>query len=90
VGSETVTIVDSSADGATSPSGIRDLKIINILGHIEPVFGNAFGVGVQLQPDERVTGVSINGESHAYPLNLMSRHEVVYDTVGGEPIAVTW
>jgi len=57
---------------------------------LEPVFGNAFGVGVQLQPDERVTGVSINGESHAYPLNLMSRHEVVYDTVGGEPIAVTW
>ena len=94
-GAETVTIVDPSASGATSPNGTRDLKIINILGRdgipaiLEPVFGNAFGVGNQLQLDERVSGVSINGESHAYPLNLMSRYEVVNYTVGGKPIAVT-
>ena len=40
--------------------------------------------------DERVLGVSINGDHRAYPLNLLSRHEIVNDTVGGVPVAVTW
>ena len=43
-----------------------------------------------MTPSERVIGVSINGESRAYPLNLLSRHEIVNDTVGGKAIAVTW
>ena len=48
------------------------------------------GIPVILNPAERVTGVSINGENRAYPINLMSRHEIVNDTVGGKGIAVTW
>ncbi|MHC4384343.1 MAG: DUF3179 domain-containing (seleno)protein [Planctomycetota bacterium] len=40
--------------------------------------------------DGRVIEVSINGESVAYPLAIMGVHEIVNDTVGGVPVAVTY
>jgi hypothetical protein len=94
--SETVTIADPSARTTLSPSGSRDLKIVTVLGRdgipaiLNPNFANRVQAIAQMEPDERVMGVSINGESRAYPLNLLSRHEIVNDTVGGKPIAVTW
>jgi uncharacterized protein DUF3179 len=33
---------------------------------------------------------SHEGETHAYSLHLLNGHEIVNDTVGGEPVAVTW
>ncbi len=94
--SETVTIADPTARGTLGSDGTRDVKIITILGRdgipviLEPIFaGRAAAIG-QMEPLERVMGVSINGESRAYPLNLLSRHEIVNDTVGGKAIAVTW
>ncbi len=44
----------------------------------------------RIEGDAPVIGVSINGESHAYALRLLNGHEIVNDTVGGEPIAATW
>ncbi len=44
-------------------------------------------------PDEAfVIGVEVNGETRAYPLDMMSPpvRRIVNDTLGGEPIAVTW
>ncbi len=73
-----------------------DLRIITVLGKdgiqaiLDPQFISAAEAVSQMQPSERVLGVSINGEHRAYPLNLLSRHEVVNDTVGGKPVAVTW
>ncbi len=45
-----------------------------------------------LAANELVLGVSVNGESRAYPLNMMNRpeREVINDMLGGTPIAVTW
>lgn len=37
-----------------------------------------------------VIGVTINGESRAYPLRILNWHEVVNDRVGGVPITVVW
>lgn len=37
-----------------------------------------------------VVGVEIAGDSRAYPVPTLSRHEIVNDKVGGRPIAVTW
>ena len=94
--SETVTITDLSARGTPGSNGTRDLKIITILGRdgipaiLDPIFVNRAASLAQMDPAERVIGVSINGESRAYPLNLLSRHEIVNDTVGGKAIAVTW
>lgn len=39
---------------------------------------------------EMVLGVSLEGEKRAYSTTLLNRHEIVNDTVGGHPIAVTW
>ena len=56
---------------------------------LDPVFAGR-GAESKMDPAERVIGVSINGENRAYYINLMSRHEIVNDTVGGKAIAVTW
>jgi hypothetical protein len=51
---------------------------------------NQQGRGKMLVASDRVVGVSIGGQSRAYPLRLLRWHEVVNDTVGGRPIAVTY
>jgi hypothetical protein len=43
-----------------------------------------------MDPATRVIGVSVNGESHAYPLAFLSRHEIVNAELGGKAIATTW
>lgn len=40
--------------------------------------------------EELIIGVVINGDARAYPIRLLSNHEIVNDTVGGEPVAITW
>ncbi len=40
--------------------------------------------------DETVIGVSLNGESRAYPIAILDWHELVNDTVGGQPILVSY
>lgn len=44
----------------------------------------------EVDPTERVIGLSINSDSRVYTLKLMSQNEIVNDTVGGKPVAVTW
>jgi hypothetical protein len=39
---------------------------------------------------EPVIGVVLNGEAKAYPLAILIWHEIVNDTVGGVPVAVTF
>ena len=43
-----------------------------------------------LFPEDRVFGVSINGEHRAYPLRIVNAHEMVNDVLGGEPIALAY
>lgn len=43
-----------------------------------------------LEDDERVIGVSINGEHRAYPLRIINAHELANDVLGGEPLSLTW
>ena len=46
--------------------------------------------GKVLVGGDRVVGVVRGGEARAYPLRFLAWHEVVNDTLGGEPIAVTY
>lgn len=46
--------------------------------------------GKYLVPRDRVIGVHVNGEACAYPVRILCWHEVVNDTLGGVPIAVTY
>ena len=43
-----------------------------------------------LRPDDRVLGLVHNGEARAYPIRILSWHEIVNDTVGGDPLLVSW
>jgi hypothetical protein len=40
--------------------------------------------------EELVVGITIGSESRAYPVRLLSLHEVINDVVGGWPLAITW
>ena len=37
-----------------------------------------------------VIGFVHNGQAKAYPIEIMNRHELVNDTVGGKPVTVGW
>ena len=56
---------------------------------LEPSFQEA-REATWLDGSDSVVGVSINGEARAYPVPILSDREIVNDTVGGVPIAVTW
>ena len=43
-----------------------------------------------LLPNDRVFGVSINGEHRAYPHRVLNAHELANDTLGGEPISLVY
>ena len=43
-----------------------------------------------LSATEPVVGFSVNGDARAYPLRILTWHEIVNDTVGGIPVAVTY
>jgi len=55
-----------------------------------PQFVSAIEANDSYDPDELVIGVAFNGDARAYSVPLLSSHEIVNDTVGGEKIAVTW
>jgi hypothetical protein len=46
--------------------------------------------GKFLVDDDVVIGVTLGGESRAYPIRIMNWHEVVNDTLGGRPMAVAY
>ena len=43
-----------------------------------------------MRDGEQVIGLDIGGQVKAYPINILSRHEIVNDVVGVTPLAVTW
>lgn len=56
----------------------------------EPKFDTLREAERSLGPVELVLGVALGGEARAYPLTILSAHEIVNDRVGGTAIAVTW
>ena len=43
-----------------------------------------------LVPLERVFGVSINGDTRAYPARFLDWHEMFNDVVGGQPVSFAY
>jgi len=43
-----------------------------------------------LKPLEPVIRVEINGEARAYPLQILTWHEIVNDTLGGAPVVISF
>ena len=74
----------------------RELEIIDILPKDgipsvdNPEFLDASAASTQIGQQDLVIGVSLNGEHKAYSTAFLSSHEIVNDTVGGVPVAITW
>jgi len=79
--SQTSIDVDEVVSGGPGKDGIPALT--------EPAFVPA-AEAHYLDPKDRVVGLEIAGKRKAYPLRILNWHEVVNDTVGGRPVAVTY
>jgi hypothetical protein len=86
----------AAADWVLSPSSIDTGKIQSggppkdgIPALTEPQYVAA-GEADYLSGGDRVLGLEVNGDARAYPLRILSWHELVNDTVGGEKILVSW
>jgi hypothetical protein len=55
----------------------------------EPAFETALGV-TWLADREPVIAVTVEGETRAYPLQIMTWHEIANDVIQGVPVAVTF
>jgi len=44
----------------------------------------------RLNDHEKIFGVTLNGESRAYPLRYLSWHEMLNDSIGGEPFTISY
>ncbi|NDJ77523.1 MAG: DUF3179 domain-containing protein [Chloroflexi bacterium] len=55
-----------------------------------PEFESSDSASEWLQPQSPVIAVEIDGDARAYPLAIMTRHEVVNDMFGDLPVAVTF
>lgn len=73
--------VDRLIPGGPPPDGIPAIDRPRFLRGADITF---------LDPGEPVLALEIGGEARAYPVQLLIWHEIVNDTVGGIPVAVTY
>ena len=88
---------DASAPATvTSEEDERDLEIVTLLPFdaipaiLDPEFVSVEVADEDLEDHNLVLGLSIDGDHRAYSIPTLSAHEIVNDTVGGKPVAVTW
>jgi hypothetical protein len=55
-----------------------------------PLFESVEAASEWLQPQSPVIALALDGEARAYPLAILTWHEIANDTVGDVPIAVTY
>ncbi|MGO8704442.1 MAG: DUF3179 domain-containing (seleno)protein [Candidatus Brocadiia bacterium] len=64
---------------------------LGVDSHLEMVLKPAAEVTMDVLPDRiPVIGVKVGAEARAYPVKFMNYHDVINDTLGGEPIVVVW
>lgn len=56
----------------------------------QPVFADRKRGNVPADPDEPVVGLYAYGEARAYPLSVLTQHEIINDNIGGRAVAVTY
>jgi len=81
---------------APAPEGFDERELIDVLppGAVpaidRPRFESPASAGERLQDADPVAVLRIGEDARAYPLAILLWHEVVNDTVAGEPVAVTY
>jgi len=77
---EHATLMENVVSGGVGKDGIPSID--------DPTFADAGEV--DLDPGDPVFGVVQNGVAKAYPQYVVVWHEIVNDTIGGDPVAVTY
>lgn len=81
----------SSASGEPREFGLVTLLQYDAIRSIEdPIHVQRTRADELYKADELVLGIEIDGDARAYSVPLLSRHEIVNDVVGGQPVAITW
>ena len=75
-----------ASDDDISASYQRDSRFVP-LDNPDFIAGDEAGF---LDPEDLVLGLTIAGESRAYPISMMTYHHIVNDTIGGRPILITF
>jgi hypothetical protein len=73
---------DEIISGGPPPDGIPSID--------DPQFATVDDANEWIGEQEPVIYLEINDEVHAYPVQILMWHEIVNDTVGGVPVAVTY
>ena len=73
--------VDEIRSGGPPPDGIPPIDEPRFVATAEADF---------LADNEPVIALEIDGDARAYPVQILTWHEIVNDTVGGVPVAVTY
>lgn len=83
-------------DGMKGGTGVHPGEMVAVLPKdaiqsiFKPVFISGTEACAQMTESEKVMGLEINGEYRAYPVNILSVHEIVNDRAGEMPFMVTW
>lgn len=66
------------------------LNLPEILSPEQVLERNSVHLNPYLVSNDLVVGITVQGESRAYPLHVLHVHEIINDVLGDQPIAVTW
>lgn len=80
--SKTIISYDEVLSGGPPKDGIPAID--------EPQFVAVAEADAWLEPVEPVVRVQVGDDARAYPLQILTWHEIVNDTVGDQPVAVTF
>ena len=67
-----------------------DIDDIPAIFATDDLFVDAAAGSAEWPDDELVMALQIGDDARAYPVRLLSLHEIVNDTVGGQAVAITW
>ncbi len=67
-----------------------DIDDIPAILATDDLFVDAIAGSTEWLDEELVIALELNGDARAYPIRLLSLHEIVNDTIGERPVVVTW
>jgi hypothetical protein len=76
--------------GRMRKDALRSLENPPVIPGTEVARINEEERGKYLVTSDRVIGVVVEGEARGYPIQMLNAHEIINDTLGGVPIAVTY
>lgn len=82
-------VYDPVRAGEDTPDGFRQLLPRDA---IFPVYNPTFTTAAasEWDDDTLVIGVTVDGDSKAYPVSFLNRREMVIDWIAGTPVLVSW